>query len=68
MDAAIAKLPRLLRILLRIAGYTWFKTYRTIELLDSSSDRTVKWLEHKQSELNFASLIVRHLYPSLFPR
>ncbi|KAF8246480.1 hypothetical protein K440DRAFT_363876 [Wilcoxina mikolae CBS 423.85] len=57
MENALHRLPRFLRTLLRIAGYTWFKTYRTIEMLDSTSDRTVKWLEHKQSELNFGSLI-----------
>ena len=48
--------------LLKIAGYTWYKTYITIEGLgraELDAARTLTWLEHKQSELNFASLIVR---------
>jgi len=46
-------------VVIRIAGYTWYKTYRTIEMLaDSPSPATTRWLEHKQTELNFASLIV----------
>lgn len=48
--------------LIRIAGYTWYKTYRTIEMLAGSpSTATTRWLEHKQTELNFASLIVSPL-------
>lgn len=58
----ITAAKRVMLALLHIAGYTWFKTYCTIEQLGqgppgSESSRTVKWLEHKQSELNFASLI-----------
>ena len=53
---------RTVYVLLRIAGYTWFKTYRTIEMLaDTPSTATTRWLEHKQTELNFASLIVSRL-------
>jgi hypothetical protein len=62
MDPPLSTVKQILLGLLRIAGYTWYKTYRTIELLgeDSTAEspRIVKWLEHKQSELNFASLIV----------